>query len=213
MVWGGERKSKLVTASLLPRLPPRASYRRLRFRWGREDFALSAWVKRRSCLAPHRPPWKSVSCAGRGRHVGFTLVELVITLAIILTLAAIAVPNLLGAINQAKIAKAVGDIHSINIDITGYEVQNGQYPNTLADIGDGSYLDPWGNPYQYLNFANAKGKGKMRKDRFLVPINTYFDLYSMGADGTSVPPLTAKASQDDIILANDGAYIGLASQY
>ena len=57
------------------------------------------------------------------------------------------------------------------------------------------------------------GKGGMRKDRFLVPINTYFDLYSMGKDGKSVPPLTAQASQDDVLWANDGGFIGLASQY
>jgi len=35
----------------------------------------------------------------------------------------------------------------------------------------------------------------------------------MGKDGASVPPLTAKASRDDIIRANDGRFIGLASDY
>ena len=53
----------------------------------------------------------------------------------------------------------------------------------------------------------------MRKDRFLVPINSCYDLYSMGKDGQSVPPLTAKASWDDIVRANDGAFVGLAWQY
>ncbi len=53
----------------------------------------------------------------------------------------------------------------------------------------------------------------MRKDRFLVPINTDFDLYSMGRDGKSTPPLTAAASRDDIIRANGGAYIGPAKGY
>ena len=145
---------------------------------------------------------------------GFTLVELLVAMAIILTLAAIAIPNFLAAVYQARIAKAVADIHSIGIDIQGYALSNNyQYPNTLADIGDDKYLDPWHNPYQYLNFATVNGKGKMRKDRFLVPINTFFDLYSMGPDGQSVPPLTAKASQDDIIWANDGDYVGPASQY
>jgi general secretion pathway protein G len=144
---------------------------------------------------------------------GFTIVELLITAAIILTLAAIAIPKLMSAINQAKVAKAVGDIKAIGTDVTGYGLQNGQYPNTLADIGYGNFNDPWGNPYQYLNFANAKGKGQMRKDRFLVPINTFFDLYSMGPDGKSVSPLTAQASQDDIIWANDGDYVGVASEY
>lgn len=149
----------------------------------------------------------------RSQPYGFTIVELLITVAVILTLAAIAIPKLMSAINQAKVAKAVGDIRAIGTDVTGYAVENGQYPNTLADVGDAGFNDPWGNPYQYLNFANAKGKGQMRKDRFLVPINTFFDLYSMGPDGQSVSPLTAKASQDDIIWANDGDYVGVASDY
>lgn len=144
---------------------------------------------------------------------GFTLVELMIVVALILTIAALAIPNLLAALKQAKIAKAVGDIHSIGTDIEGYSLVNAQFPNTLADIGYGNYKDPWGNPYQYLNFANTNGKGKMRKDRFLVPINSFFDLYSMGPDGKSVSPLTAQASQDDIIWANDGDFIGVASDY
>ena len=147
------------------------------------------------------------------RSAGFTLVELLITIAIILTICAIAVPNLLAALDQARMAKAVGDIRAIGDEVQEYELVNGQYPTTLADINRNTFPDPWGNPYQYLNFADTKGKGAMRKDRFLVPINTFFDLYSMGKDRQSVPPLTAKASQDDVIWANDGDYVGVASQY
>jgi general secretion pathway protein G len=144
---------------------------------------------------------------------GFTLVELCIAIAILLTIAAIAIPNLLAAIDRAKIAKAVGDIHTIGNAVQGYQLLNQQYPDTLAQVGYGANLDPWGQPYQYLNFANTKGKGAMRKDRFLVPINSNFDLYSMGKDGQSVGPLTASVSQDDVIWANDGNFIGLASDY
>jgi general secretion pathway protein G len=147
------------------------------------------------------------------RDKGFTLVELLITVAVILTIAAMAVPSLLASINQAKIARAVGDIHAIGTDAQGYEMINGAYPPDLYAIGYGNRNDPWGNPYQYLNFSTASGKGKMRKDHFLVPINSFFDLYSTGPDGQSVAPLTAQASQDDIIWANDGDYIGPASDY
>ena len=149
----------------------------------------------------------------RGKERGFTVIELLIVMAIVLTLAAIATLNVMTALNQARVAKATADIHAIGTDIQAYDLSNNQYPNTLADIGYGNFNDPWGNPYQYLNFANAKGKGQMRKDRFLVPINTYFDLYSMGPDGKSVSPLTAQASQDDIIWAEDGDYVGPASQF
>lgn len=49
-----------------------------------------------------------------------------------------------------------------------------------------------------------------RKDRFLVPINSDYDLYSMGADGKSLPQLHSSDSRDDVIRARDGAYVGLA---
>lgn len=150
---------------------------------------------------------------GRSGHLGFTLIELLVTVAIIFTVAAIAIPHFLVAIDQAKIARAVGDIHTIGTAVLGYQLVNGKCPDALTQIGYGANLDPWGNPYEYLSFANTKGKGKMRKDRFLVPINSNFDLYSMGKDGKSVPPLTASASKDDVIWANDGGFTGLASDY
>jgi general secretion pathway protein G len=55
--------------------------------------------------------------------------------------------------------------------------------------------------------------GQARKDRNLVPINSDYDLYSVGPDGRSVPPLTAHHSQDDIVRARNGAYIGPASEF
>lgn len=57
----------------------------------------------------------------RNAH-GFTLVELAIAMAIILTIAAIAVPNMLAAIDFASIARAVGDIHTLEDEITLYDV-------------------------------------------------------------------------------------------
>jgi general secretion pathway protein G len=101
---------------------------------------------------------------------GFTIVELLITIAVMLTIAALAVPNVLAAVDRARVAKAVGDIRTIGDAIDGYRLLNGKYPDSLADVGYGTTLDPWKQPYRYLNFANTKGKGEMRKDRFLVPI-------------------------------------------
>ncbi len=157
------------------------------------------------CQTEDRPP--------RLRQNGFTLIELLVVIAIILTLAAIAIPNMLAALNSARIARAVGDLHTIGSEVQVYDAMNGKYPDSLNDIGYGDRLDPWGSPYCYLNFANATGKGQMRKDRFLVPINSNFDLYSMGPDRASTAPLTAQNSRDDIIWANDGSFVGPASQY
>jgi general secretion pathway protein G len=144
---------------------------------------------------------------------GFSLLELLIVFAVMATIAAIAIPSLLSAIASAKGARAVADIRTIGDAVLGYQAQYNAAPNTLNDIGYAGTNDPWGAPYQYLSFATVNGKGQMRKDRFLVPINTFFDLYSMGPDGKSTSPLTAKDSQDDIIWANDGAYIGLAANF
>jgi general secretion pathway protein G len=55
--------------------------------------------------------------------------------------------------------------------------------------------------------------GQMRRDHFLVPVNTDFDLYSLGEDGRSQSPFTAATSQDDIVRANNGGFVGLVSEY
>ena len=143
------------------------------------------------------------------RGAGFTLLELIMAMAIVGILASIAIPSVREMIEKARVAKAIGDIRAIQTDIEGVE----PLPTTLAEVGRGGYLDPWGNPYQYLKFDPKGGKGQARKDRFLVPLNSTFDLYSMGRDGATALPLTAKAARDDIVRANDGGFIGLASNF
>ena len=154
-----------------------------------------------------------VSGRRRKHSRGFTLVELLIAMAIILTISAIAVPNLMAAIDQARIARAVGDIDAIEDDIAAYQAIYHVLPDDLSQIGDANYLDPWGNPYQYLNHSTMKGNGQARKDKFLKPLNSDYDLYSMGKDGQSSTPLQAKPSQDDVIRAADGDYVGLAANF
>jgi len=143
---------------------------------------------------------------------GFTLVELMIVVAIIGTLSAIAVPNYIGYRQKAMVARAISELKIMEKEILIYAAEKGTFPNTLAQIGLDTLKDPWGNSYQYLPVEGAK-KGKLRKDHFMVPVNTDFDLYSMGPDGNSVAPFTAKASRDDIVRANDGQYIGSVSGY
>ena len=95
---------------------------------------------------------------------------------------------------------------------TEYELSNAVYPPDLASIGFDGLLDPWGNPYQYLRMSDAS-PGAKRKDRFLVPVNSDFDLYSMGPDGGTAAPFTAAMARDDIVRANDGGYVGVAEGY
>ncbi len=157
-------------------------------------------------------------CAGlRGSKltgsIGFTLLELMVALAIVAILTSLSIPMYTEYIEKARIVRAIAEIKIISQVIDAYHTDNSMYPESLADVNYATLLDPWGSSYQYLNIQTAKGKGDFRKDKFVVPINTDYDLFSMGKDRDSVPPLTAKASQDDIIRANDGGYIGLASAF
>ncbi len=145
------------------------------------------------------------------RH-GFTLIEVALTLALVGTLAALGTVGYRGFVERARLAQVVVDLKNISIAVDGHEAATGSLPDTLADAGMGGMTDIWGNPYVYLRLDTAK-KGKARKDKFLVPINSDYDLYSMGPDGKSVAPLTAKASRDDMIRAADGSYYGPAAGF
>ena len=185
------------------------------------------------------------------RQQGFTIIELMIAVTIIGALAGLAIPPYLGYLDKARLSRCIAEIRYIEGAIDSYEAANESLPNTLAEAGAGDMVDPWGNPYAYLNIAaltlpggggngggggggNGGGNntfhwfepdsayaagagngsaGRPRKDRFLHPINSDYDLYSMGKDGESVEPLTARKSQDDVIRANDGSFVGLAAEF
>ena len=148
----------------------------------------------------------------RRQWAGFTLLELTIVIILVGLLASIAVPAYKRYVTTAYVHRAIADIGSIALDLKRWELATLRYPDTLAEAGLGGRLDPWGNEYRYLNLEGAN-IGAARKDRNLVPINTNFDLYSVGADGNTQTPLVTPASRDDIILANDGSFIGLAEDY
>jgi general secretion pathway protein G len=231
-----------------------------------------------------------------------------IAVAITGILASLAVPTYTDFLYKARIARTVAELHGLAKEIQGFALSTEQYPDTLAQIGRSTLLDPWGNPYQYYRIncspvtlghldqldlpdhgsdgrivpvttpfpphegralltvgtthtqalvqlvaksgsgsgSSASGGGSSgsgasgaggggagggggsgnggggppcggvggaRKDRFLVPINSDFDIYSMGRDGQTVAPLTAKKSHDDIIRASDGGFYGLAAYF
>jgi len=143
---------------------------------------------------------------------GVTLLEIMFAIAMVAVLSAIAVPAYRAHLARVDITRAIGDVHDIGLSLERWQLNNGRFPATLAEAGLDGRTDPWGNPYRYLNMDGAN-RGDMRKDKNLVPINTDFDLYSAGRDGETVPPLTAKKSQDDIVRASNGAFVGLGSDY
>lgn len=87
------------------------------------------------------------------RQQGFTIIELLIAVAIVGALAGLAIPNYLGFLDKARVARAIAEIRYIERVIDSYEAAYDALPNSLAQAGAGEMVDPWGNPYEYLNIA------------------------------------------------------------
>lgn len=122
------------------------------------------------------------------KRSGFTLVEMLLVLVILATLAAIVVPKFAGRTEQARITAAETQINNLELVLDTYEVDNGFYPKGSDGLEDlveqpsntqnwrGPYveeipLDPWGNEYVY----ECPGKHN----------TSSFDIMSMGPDGRS----------------------------
>jgi len=144
----------------------------------------------------------------RRRRAGVTLLELMIVAAMAAIIAALAMPSWARHKEKNQIAQAAADIRSLEVPIERFAADNGgRLPRTLAELGSSGLLDPWGTPYQYLPLDDINGNGQARKDKNLVPLNSDYDLYSMGPDKDSRPPVTASMSRDDIVRAYDGRVV------
>jgi general secretion pathway protein G len=121
---------------------------------------------------------------------GFTLIEILVVIAVLAMLAALVAPNVFQHVGTAKDATARSQIELLGAALDAYRLDNGRYPSTdqgldalqeqpttqpLPGNWRGPYLrkavpqDPWGNPYIYLSPGEANPRG--------------YDLLSLGADG------------------------------
>ena len=117
---------------------------------------------------------------------GFTLLEIIVVVAIIAILAAYIAPKVAGRVDDARISKAKSDIRVLESSLELYKLDNFVYPSSeqgleslvnkpsgleLRNWRDGGYIkklnkDPWGNEYRYL-YPGSNGE---------------FDVFSLGAD-------------------------------
>lgn len=124
----------------------------------------------------------------RQNQAGFTLIEVMVVLAILGLIASMVVPNIMGSATKARVSKAVSDITKLEQMLDMYKLDNARYPTTEQGLealvemptddpeprnypADG-YMkrlesDPWGNDYLYLSPGE----------------NGTIDIYSLGADG------------------------------
>jgi general secretion pathway protein G len=128
--------------------------------------------------------------SSRAERRGFTLVELLVTIAIIATLAAIVAPSLFSNIGDARRSTARSQIQILTLALDAYRLDNDTYPTTeqglealrtMPVVGEapanwkGPYLrqliplDPWGRAYIYSSPGTVN--------------TTAYDLYTFGKDG------------------------------
>ena len=117
------------------------------------------------------------------RPSGFTLIELIVVIALVAVLAAVVAPNLLGKASDANRKSAGIQLEKIANIVELYRLETGRYPETLEDLinqpqgverWNGPYVrkqsqlnDPWGNPL----VIQRPGQ------------NGPFDIISFGSDG------------------------------
>ena len=120
------------------------------------------------------------------RQKGFTLLEIIVVVAIIAILAAYIAPKVAGRVDDARISKAKSDIRVLESSLELYKLDNFVYPSSEQGLSalvnkpsgdaaknwrEGGYIkklnkDPWGNEYRYQYPGS----------------NAEFDVFSLGAD-------------------------------
>jgi general secretion pathway protein G len=141
------------------------------------------------------------------RCSGFTLVELLMVVALVGILATLAIPSFSSYTKKAKNGACTTDIRNIDRAITSYILDKNALPVLLSDIGImGTQSDPWKHLYEYQ--VVVIGSVELL-DIASQPFNTDYDLYSKGADGASVLAAGGAGNEDDIVRSNNGVFVGM----
>jgi general secretion pathway protein G len=129
---------------------------------------------------------------------GFTLIEMIVVVAILGILVSIVVPALLTAVNRSRQRRTMADMHNIAKANGTYAIDNGTYVNAIGALQPDYIMiapanDAWGNAFNY-----AAGGG-----------NLTYTLTSFGRDGAAGPaapvPWVNEPFEPDLIM-NTGQF-------
>ena len=134
---------------------------------------------------------------------GFTLIELLIVVAVIGLIAAIAIPNLLNAINKGRQKRSMGEIRTVGSALSMYQRDHTFYP--IISNGDAAGLKPF--LFVYIgNYSERDGWAT------LIGYNsdgTQYTVVSYGKDRTANPPYINGITNDfesDIVFS-EGSFV------
>ena len=143
----------------------------------------------------------------------FSLIELLLCIAVIFILMSFGMKVMTLAIKRAKIVRCVSEIKSIQTAIEAYRDEHKrEIPDSFEVLNINTVYDPWKNAYSYQNYKMIPN-GKRRKDKNMNPLNSDYDLWSNGPDGKTAFQINSAFGHDDIIRASDGQFIGIADDY
>jgi general secretion pathway protein G len=116
------------------------------------------------------------------KHRGFTLIEILIVMAILAMLAALVGPALFSNLGKGQRATAATQMDLIGQGLDTYRLDVGRYPRELNGlIENDTGRDVWNGPY--LRGADAIPKDPWGNDYVYTPGDDDFDLLTYGADG------------------------------
>lgn len=163
-------------------------------------------------------------CVNQPHQNHITLLELLLIITIITLLLAILIPAVYQAKRTTQYKVAEFDIRQIIRAIRGFELDHDDRQPERAwsddenDEDEDKELfsppprDPWSHRYVYNPFqvTPPEARRTLEARQYL---NTKYDLFSLGIDGESAPSIILPVSYDDVIMADDGGYVGKAKDY
>lgn len=112
---------------------------------------------------------------------GFTLLELLLVIAVLALLSAVAISSIAGVLRQAAVLRAKSELAVLALALEEHKRRHGDYPRT---DGPNAVLDPWGNRYLYV-YRSASASAAAS-----------FLLLSAGPDGATTWPDASGRSPD-----------------